>query len=137
MGVVSNPSKYNCPALQTSACLALAKYMLIRYLSPLFPLSLPLPLSLLPLSKSLPCSVVHLQAHNSLTADVLFSFVPAVLIFVRNMFSSCSLCWRNHLLSVSGQTRSSLHQIWPAGFPICWSLGLPTSMLGWADLHFY
>ena len=30
VGVVSNPSKYDCPALQTSACLALAKYMLIR-----------------------------------------------------------------------------------------------------------
>ena len=30
VGVVTNPSKYNCPMLQTSACLALAKYMLIR-----------------------------------------------------------------------------------------------------------
>ena len=31
VGVVSNPSKYSCPTLQTSACLALAKYMMIRY----------------------------------------------------------------------------------------------------------
>ena len=30
VGVVSNPSKYVCPVLQTAACLALAKYMLIR-----------------------------------------------------------------------------------------------------------
>lgn len=32
VGVVSNPSKYDCSSLQTSACLALAKYMLIRYI---------------------------------------------------------------------------------------------------------
>ena len=31
VGVVSNPSKYSSPSLQTAACLALAKYMLIRY----------------------------------------------------------------------------------------------------------
>ena len=30
VAVVSNPSKYGCPVLQTSAVLALAKYMLIR-----------------------------------------------------------------------------------------------------------
>lgn len=30
VGVVSNPSKYDCPTLQTSACLALSKYMMIR-----------------------------------------------------------------------------------------------------------
>ena len=28
--VVSNPSKYSCPALQTAACLSLAKFMLMR-----------------------------------------------------------------------------------------------------------
>ena len=32
VGVVTNPSKYSCPILQTSASLALAKYMLIRYI---------------------------------------------------------------------------------------------------------
>ena len=30
VGIVSNPSKYSCPALQTTACLALAKFMLMR-----------------------------------------------------------------------------------------------------------
>ena len=31
VGVVTNPSKYSCPVLQTSACLTLAKYMMIRF----------------------------------------------------------------------------------------------------------
>ena len=30
VSVVSNPSQYRCPVLQTSAVLALSKYMLIR-----------------------------------------------------------------------------------------------------------
>ena len=31
VAVVTNPSNYPCPALQASAALALAKFMLIRY----------------------------------------------------------------------------------------------------------
>ena len=30
VSVVANPSQYNCPLLQTSAVLALSKYMMIR-----------------------------------------------------------------------------------------------------------
>ena len=32
VSVVSNPSKFPCPMLQSSATLSLAKYMLIRYI---------------------------------------------------------------------------------------------------------
>ena len=65
VGVVSNPSKYSCPVLQTSACLALAKYMMIRF--------------------------AYAHERDLLTCGISYP----VLHSVRNMSSCSSLCWRS------------------------------------------